>query len=232
MQILVKYKNLYKKLGYVFRNENLIKQALCHRSVRGSLNNERLEFLGDSVLNFIIATELFHRYPEIKEGALSRLRSNLVNGIVLSQLAIELQIEKYIEFGSEEIRFAISKNNSVLADAIEAVIGALYLDGGFNIVQYNVLHWFDKLLLQTTNVVQKDPKSTLQEFVQMHHLPLPIYTVVNTTGLAHEKKFTVSCRVYNIDEISLGSGLSKRNAESNAATTMLHMLDKIVIKKV
>jgi len=226
-----KYKNLYHKLGYVFRNENLIKQALCHRSVKGSINNERLEFLGDSVLNFIITTELFNRYPIIKEGELSRLRSNLVNGMVLSQVAIELQIEKYIEFGSDDIRIAISKNNSVLSDAIEAIIGALYLDGGFDITNKNVIRWFNRLLLQITNVIQKDPKSTLQELLQMNHFPLPIYTVVNTTGLAHEKKFTVSCKVFSIDKLTLGNGFSKRNAESKAAATMLHILNETDIKK-
>lgn len=214
------YEAIARNLGYRFSDLDLLGQALRHRSM-GKLSNERLEFLGDAVLNFIIAAELFHRYPEMKEGDLSRLRSNLVNGEVLADLAGELEIARYIKFGSGELRSGITKRKSILADAMEAVIGAIYLDGGFLASQSQVLRWFTKRLDDIAGIVQKDPKTCLQELLQMKKSPLPVYTVISTSGAAHEKLFTVACQVLGVTEATIGMGTNKRVAERNAAEKML-----------
>lgn len=219
----MQYKALFEKLGYCFTNYELLEQALRHRSM-GKLSNERLEFLGDSILNFIIAAELFHRYPDIKEGELSRLRANLVNGEVLADLAGELQIGKYMQFGSGELRSGIAKRRSILADAMEAIIGAMYLDGGFSVTQLHVLDWFAARLSETTGIAKKDPKTCLQELLQMRKLPLPVYTVIDTAGSAHSRIFTISCQVSGVDAVTTGVGPNKRLAEQDAAQ---NMLDKI-----
>jgi len=216
----MQYKALFKKIGYCFTNKELLERALRHRSM-GKLSNERLEFLGDSVLNFIIAAELFYRYPDIKEGELSRLRANLVNGEVLADLAGELQIGKYLQFGSGELRSGVAKRQSILADAMEAIIGAMYLDGGFSVTQHHVLGWFVTRLNETAGIAQKDPKTCLQELLQMRKLPLPTYIVSDTSGAAHSRIFTVSCRVAGVDDVTTGIGSNKRVAERDAAKNML-----------
>lgn len=221
----MKHKALCEKLGYFFSNLALLNRALRHRSV-GQLSNERLEFLGDAVLNFIIAAELFYRYPHIKEGELSRLRSNLVNGDTLADLAQELQVGKHLQFGSGELRSGGAKRKSILADAMEAIIGAMYLDGGFVVTQRHVLGWFAKRLDETTDVGKKDPKTRLQELLQMRKLPLPVYTVTATTGAAHSRIFTVSCKVNGISGVTLGVGSNKRIAEREAAEKMLAKVEK------
>lgn len=219
----MQYKALAEKLGYYFTNKELLEHALRHRSM-GKVSNERLEFLGDAVLNFIIAAELFYRYPDIKEGELSRLRSNLVNGEVLADLAGELQIGKYLQFGSGELRSGGAKRQSILADAMEAIIGAMYLDGGFSVAQHHVLNWFTTRLNATTGVAQKDPKTRLQELLQMRKLPLPVYTITDTSGAAHSRIFTVSCRIAGVADATISIGPNKRIAERDAAK---HMLAKI-----
>jgi len=216
---------LTEKLGYCFRNSGLLSRALRHRSM-GKISNERLEFLGDAVLNFIIAAELFYRYPEMKEGELSRLRANLVNGEILADLATELQIGDHLQFGSGELRSGGPKRKSIIADAMEAIIGAMYLDGGFIVTQRQVLSWFAKRLDDTAGVVQKDPKTTLQELLQMRKSPLPIYAVTNTTGAAHSQVFTVECRVGGFSEVGVGVGSNKRVAERDAAENMLLKIEQ------
>ncbi len=216
---------LSEKLGYTFTNQELLDRALRHRSM-GKLSNERLEFLGDASLNFIIAAELFYRYPEIKEGELSRLRANLVNGEVLAELAGELMIGKYLQFGSGELRGSGGRQ-SILADAMEAIIGAIYLDGGFSVTQTHVLNWFASRLNETAGVAQKDPKTCLQELLQMRKLPLPIYTVTDTSGAAHSRIFTVSCKVSGVDEVTIGIGPNKRIAERDAAKSMLAKIGQV-----
>lgn len=222
----MKYKELSEKLGYSFTNKELLEQALRHRSM-GKLSNERLEFLGDAVLSFIIAAELFHRYPEIKEGELSRLRANLVNGEALAGLACELQIGKHLQFGSGELRDGGAERQSILADAMEAIIGAMYLDGGFLETQRQVLNWFTSRLDETAGIAQKDPKTCLQELLQMRKLPLPIYTVINTSGAAHSRIFTVSCQVTGVNEATIGIGPNKRVAERASAKNMLEKIGSI-----
>lgn len=214
------HKILSKNLGYNFNNLELLERALRHRSV-GKTSNERLEFLGDSVLNFIIAAELYYRYPDMKEGDLSRLRANLVNGEILADLASELNIGSFLQFGSGELRSGGPRRKSIIADAMEAIIGAIYLDGGFDIVQCRVISWFTKRLDETAGIVQKDPKTLLQELLQMRKLPLPTYTLVSTLGASHSQIFTVKCTVFGINEATTGVGPSKRRAEREAAEKML-----------
>ncbi len=218
------YEAFFEKIGYYFRNPEFLEQALRHRSL-GKHSNERLEFLGDSILNFIIADELFYRYPEMKEGDLSRLRSNLVNGEVLATLAQELEIGSAIKFGHGELHGQGQKNRSILADTMEAIIGAIYLDSGFTVTQRHVLLWFASRLNNITEI-NKDPKTKLQELMQMKRKPLPLYAVMETTGAAHSKIFKVSCNVDSISEITIGSGANKRAAERDAATKMLHKLSE------
>lgn len=219
------YKDLTEKLGYTFKDPELLSRALRHRSM-GKISNERLEFLGDAVLNFIIAAEVFYRYPEMKEGDLSRLRANLVNGEVIGELASELQIGQYLQFGSGELRSGGPQRKSILADAMEAIIGAVYLDGGFIVVQHHVLSWFAKLLDAAGGDVQKDPKTRLQELLQMKKSSLPIYTVVDTIGAAHSQIFTVECRVVGVSDVAIGMGTNKRVAEREAAAKMLLNIEK------
>ncbi|MBU0744466.1 MAG: ribonuclease III [Gammaproteobacteria bacterium] len=219
----MQHKTLCERLGYLFCNPELLDRALRHRSV-GKVSNERLEFLGDAVLNFIIAAELFYRYPDIREGELSRLRANLVNGEVLAELAGELHIGNDLKFGSGERRSGGASRKSILADAMEAIIGAMYLDGGFTVTQHHVLSWFEKRLNDTTEIAKKDPKTTLQELLQMRKLPLPTYTVTDTSGAAHSRIFTVACKVTDVADATFGVGPNKRIAERDAAQKML---DKI-----
>lgn len=221
------HKELSEKLGYKFSDLELLDQALRHRSV-GKLSNERLEFLGDAVLNFIIGAELFHRYPNIKEGELSRLRANLVNGEVLGELATELQIGEHLQFGSGELRSGGPKRKSILADAMEAIIGAIYLDGGFATTQNIVLNWFANRLNETAGIAKKDPKTTLQELLQMQKMDLPKYRVVKTLGAAHAMTFNIACQVDvdGVSEETIGVGSNKRAAERDAAEKMLVKIGK------
>lgn len=221
----MRYETLFKNLGYSFNNLELLERALRHRSM-GKISNERLEFLGDAVLNFIIAAELFHRYPDMKEGDLSRLRANLVNGDVVASLAGELYIGEYLQFGSGELRSGGDKRKSILADALEAVIGAMYLDGGFEAVQNRVVSWFTKNLDKAAGVAQKDPKTLLQELLQMRKLPLPVYTVVSTVGASHSQVFTIKCKVFGVNEVTIGTAPNKRRAERDAAEKMLAKVEK------
>jgi ribonuclease-3 len=219
-------KALFEKLGYCFRNMGLLERALRHRSM-GKISNERLEFLGDGVLNFIIAAELYHRYPDMEEGELSRLRANLVNGEVLTDLAGELGIGNYLQFGSGELKSGGgARRKSILADAMEAIIGAMYLDGGFDVVQRCVISWFVKRLDEAAGVAQKDPKTMLQELLQMRKLPLPTYTVDSTTGVSHSQVFTIRCIVSGVDEATIGIGSNKRRAQRDAAEKMLAKIIK------
>jgi ribonuclease III len=219
----MKFEQLSNNLGYVFQDKNLLKEALRHRSM-GKISNERLEFLGDAALNFIIAAELFRLYPEIKEGDLSRLRANLVNGEELAELANELQIGEHIQFGSGELKSGGAKRKSILADTTEAIIGAIYLDGGIDACKERVLTWFNERLLSATQVTQKDPKTRLQELLQMCKMPLPVYDVAKITGVAHAQIFHVECKVAGIEFTTVGVGPSKRVAERSAAAQFLEAM--------
>ena len=203
--------------GYRFVDHALLRQALTHRS-HNSAHNERLEFLGDSVLNCVIAAELFRMYPEMAEGDLSRVRASLVNGQNLSVLANQLDLGGHLLLGEGELRSGGAQRPSMLANAVEAVIGAVYLDAGFVVAQSFTLRIFaDSLKTIDLRVAGKDAKTLLQELLQARHLPLPRYVVIATTGEAHEQSFQVECNVPELGMQTTGDGASRRAAEQVAA---------------
>jgi len=224
------YEKLFINLNYHFNNISILERALRHRSL-GKISNERLEFLGDSALNFTIAVELYHRYPNMTEGELSRLRANLVNGEVLAELAVALGVGDFLQFGAGELRSGGMKRKSILTDAMEAIIGAIYLDSDFTTAQKSILHWFKKIINNIAGVVKKDPKTTLQEFLQKLKLPLPIYTVESISGASHSQIFTVKCAVCNLTEATISTGPNKRQAESFAAAQMLTKIASTIIPR-
>lgn len=223
---------LNRQLGYTFLNQSLLIEALSHRSY-GGRNNERLEFLGDAILNFVIAAELFQRYPYYSEGELSRLRASLVMGETLSQLGKELGIGRFIFLGAGEKKSGGAQRKSILADAFEAIIGAIYLDQGYAVCQQKILDWFtvwlaDENLCTST----KDAKTRLQEFLQAKQIALPVYDMLEITGEDHAQLFTVECCVIGFAFTTKGTGTSRRKAEQNAAQLFLELLlkDGILLK--
>lgn len=203
--------------GYRFENSALLRQALTHRS-HSSAHNERLEFLGDSVLNCVIAAELYRMYPAMAEGDLSRVRSSLVNGQNLFVLANRLEIGPRLLLGEGELRSGGAQRPSMLANAVEAVIGAIYLDAGFVAAQTFTLRIFaDSLQTIDLRVAGKDAKTLLQELLQARHLPLPRYAVIATAGEAHDQSFQVECSVPELEIKTRGDGASRRAAEQGAA---------------
>jgi len=203
--------------GYRFVDQALLRQALTHRS-HNAAHNERLEFLGDSILNCIIAAELFSMYPAMAEGDLSRVRASLVNGQNLSILANQLDLGGRLLLGEGELRSGGAQRPSMLANAVEAVIGAVYLDAGFVVAQSFTLRIFaDSLKTIDLRVAGKDAKTLLQELLQARHLPLPRYVVIATAGEAHEQSFQVECSVSELDIKTIGDGASRRAAEQVAA---------------
>jgi ribonuclease III len=217
---------LSQKLKYEFKQPKLLKIALTHRS-RGGDHNERLEFLGDAVVNFVIAEILYQQFPKATEGELSRWRATLVNRDTLADLAKEFDLGRYLYLGSGELRSGGSERQSILSCAMEAIIGAVYLDGGFEAVRAKIYAWYEPLLQSLSSASShKDSKTLLQEYLQSRRLPLPIYTVETIEGEAHQQVFTVSCQVDGIEEKTSGKGTSRRRAEQNAALAMLGMLKK------
>lgn len=220
MKVLL-FDKLYEKLGYQFQDVSFLEMALTHRS-RGIINNERLEFLGDSVLNFSIAEKLFQEYPKLSEGGLSRLRANLVNGDVLAALAKELTINQYLRLGAGEMKSGGLHRKSILANVVEAVIGAIYLDGGMHICRERIMVWFASRLEEIiAQGVTKDPKTRLQEYVQSRKLTLPKYVILKIEGREHNQIFQVECRVVGLSKTAIGEGTSRRRAEQNAAEKLL-----------
>mgnify|MGYP001178153258 FL=1 len=215
---------LQASLGYQFSNQALLIEALTHRSAQGR-NNERLEFLGDSALNFVIADELFRRCPQESEGVLSRLRANLVNRGSLAELARALQLGEYLRLGSGEIKSGGHRRESILADSLEAIIGAVYLDGGFVACRELVLRLYENRLQQLPSVAElKDAKTRLQEYLQGLRKPLPVYEVLEVSGKAHDQLFRVECTVLDAGLHTEGEGSSRRQAEQIAAEAMLALL--------
>lgn len=217
-------KTLAKRLGHTFNDESHLHLALTHRSV-GGRNNERIEFLGDSIVNFIIGEALYHRFPNAREGQLSRLRARLVKGETLADVAIEFDLGNFIKLGSGEMKSGGNRRRSILADAMEAVIGAIYLDGGMAEVKRCVLAWFDERLAATSlDDTLKDPKTRLQEFLQSRQNALPRYEVLRIEGDAHDQTFTVACQVDLLEQPTQGVGNSRRSAEQQAAELALELL--------
>ena len=208
---------LSRKLGYTFNRPELLQEALTHRS-HSMPHNERLEFLGDAVLNCAVAGLIFRHFPDLSEGSLSRIRANLVNQKMLAGLAQTLELGKLIRFGEGELKSGGDKRPSILADALEAVIGAIYLDGGFKQAEKTVDVLFTPSLRELdTLILGKDPKTLLQEYLQSRKLALPRYAVVATRGEAHRQQFQVECVIFRPEIRTVGEGASRRSAEQHAA---------------
>lgn len=217
-------KNLKYILNYEFQNSKLLESALSHRSYSNE-NNERLEFLGDSILNMVIALELFKRFPNHQEGELTRMRAKLVRGDTLAELAREFELGNYIKMSPAELRSGGSERDSILADSIEAIIGSIYLDAGFDAAQRCIVLWFGPRLEHPELIQQlKDPKTELQEFLQGRQMELPEYTIDEITGEAHDQIFKVSCHIKGIPISTTGVDTTRRRAEKKAAEEMFERI--------
>jgi len=217
--------SLAQRLGHVFSDPALLRTALTHRSF-GQPNNERLEFLGDGILDCVIAAELYARFPELPEGDLSRLRANLVRQDALHGLALELDLGSQLRLGEGELRSGGGSRPSMLADALEAVFGAIYLDAGFETAHRVIQRLYqEKLGELKPGQFQKDPKTRLQEWLQGRKKPLPRYQLLETRGAAHEQSFEVACDIDNPRLRTLGTGSSRRIAEQHAAEQALKALE-------
>jgi len=208
---------LCRQLGYVFTQPQLLQRALTHRSFAPE-HNERLEFLGDSILGCVIAKYLYSEFPELSEGDLSRLRSNLVKEATLVIFAQQLNLGSQLKLGEGELKSGGFRRPSILADAVEALFGAVFVDGGFVAAEQTVLNLFVPYLAKVDmKMLGKDAKTLLQEYLQGKRLPLPGYSVLETQGEAHEQLFQVECAIPSLKLITRGSGTSRRNAEQQAA---------------
>lgn len=219
------YLRLYRHLSYVFKNETLLQLALTHRSVSGQRNNERLEFLGDSILGMLVAEYLYQQFPHEKEGHLTRLRANLVKQDSLAHIARELKLGDYLLLGAGELKSGGFRRDSTLADTLEAVLGAIYLDSNnLDVCRECVHQWYGQRLQNiAAQAVLKDPKSRLQEYLQARRLALPVYTLHTTWGEDHHQTFQIQCTVSDIPPV-LATGTSRRHAEQAAATLILQQL--------
>jgi ribonuclease-3 len=217
---------LQERLSVHFHDVELLHCALTHRSVRRQ-HNERLEFLGDAVLSFVVADALFRRYPELEEGELSRVRSGLVNGEMLAEVARRFDLGSDLILGMGEVKSGGQERDSILADAVEAIIGAVYLDSGIQAARQLILRFYDDQCFDDLKnaKLKKDPKSALQEWLQARKYPLPTYEAV-TTGEAHAQTFDVTCTVEGLDAVTHGRSNSRRRAEQQAAEVFLAQLQK------
>jgi ribonuclease-3 len=216
-----------RRIGYSFVNPELLREALTHRSF-GLPHNERLEFLGDGVLNCAIAQILFNKYQQHPEGDLSRIRANLVNQQTLFEIAQEWRLGEQLRLGEGELKSGGAKRPSILADAIEAIIGAVFLDGGFDAAAALVGRLYDPILDSPAPMrFAKDAKTELQEFLQGRKFPTPVYTVISVTGEAHEQRFAVECAVTDLGLKCMGEGSSRRSAEQSAAQSVLQSLESL-----
>lgn len=214
-----------RKLGHQFSDPSLLRTALTHRSF-GTPNNERLEFLGDGILDFIIADLLYRRFQELPEGDLSRLRANLVKQDTLHRLALTVDIGQHLRLGEGELKSGGAQRPSILADALEAVFGAIYLDAGFAAAQQAIASLYGASIDELKpGHFQKDAKTRLQEWLQGRKKSLPRYQLVATSGAAHEQSFSVACEIESPALRTLGEGNSRRIAEQAAAEKALKELN-------
>jgi ribonuclease III len=215
---------LCKKLDYQFNQPAYLKQALTHCSV-GDKNNERLEFLGDSVLSLVIANALCDKFPERSEGELSRLRSFLVKGEMLAKIAADLELGDYLYLGQGELKSGGFRRASILADALEAIFAAVFLDGGFTKSQHVILNVYQTRLNDPQlDDNLKDAKTQLQEYLQSKKLPLPVYTLTKVVGEEHDQVFHILCDVAQLNLSTKGHGDNRRKAEQQAAKQLLNQL--------
>jgi ribonuclease-3 len=219
------YERLQRVIGHQFSDLSLLSLALTHRSC-GSENNERLEFLGDALLNSTIAQILFHQFPQEKEGILSRLRASLVKGETLAEIAREFSLGDDLILGEGELKSGGFRRESILADAIEAIIGAMYIDAGMDVCQEFIQRVFEERLADlSVDKFLKDPKTRLQELLQSRHLPLPSYSVVNIEGQSHQQEFQVRCDTALIKNGPVATASNRRQAEKLAAQKVLDLLE-------
>ncbi|MEM9530774.1 MAG: ribonuclease III [Pseudomonadota bacterium] len=208
-------------LGYEFSDAGLLAQALTHRSA-GRENYERLEFLGDAILNAVIAEALYHQFPAAPEGDLSRQRARLVRGVTLARVAEELGFAPHLKLGAGERRSGGQRRQSILADALEAAIGAIYLEAGYPVARKTILGWFAQRLENLPSAeALKDHKTRLQELLQGKGMALPQYELVAAEGADHEKVFKVTCQISETGQVFPGEGSSRRGAEQHAAAAAL-----------
>ncbi len=218
---------LITALGYTYQNTALLDEALSHRSA-GATNYERLEFLGDGLLNFVIASALYRQHPELDEGALSRLRASLVRESTLAEIARDLNLGDYLVMGQGELRSGGFKRDSILSDVVESLIGACFLDSNFETAQTLVLALFQDRLHNLPEAQSlKDAKTQLQEWLQGQQLDRPIYEVIDTQGKAHALQFTVTCSVASHKLSLQATASSRRKAEQRAAADMLTKLKSV-----
>ncbi len=213
-----------RELAYEFRDPALLAAALTHRSA-SSRNNERLEFLGDAVLNLVVAEQLYRLYPDASEGDMSRLRARVVSAEPLAELAQRIGLGERLLLGSGELKSGGCRRQSIVADALEALIGALYLDGGLEVARAAVLRLLAERIANLPDPASlKDSKTRLQEYLQSRALPLPAYTVEAVEGEPHAQRFHVQCRVDALGRSARGEGSSRRRAEQEAAQRVLEQL--------
>lgn len=216
---------LEQRLGYRFRDRNQLELALTHRSRSGRANNERLEFLGDAYLGYVVGAELFARHPDAKENQLTLLRASLVRGRTLAELGRAIELGEFLRLGAGELKSGGFRRESILSDAVEAIIGAVLLDGGSAPARALILHLLgDRLDRARPGEVRKDPKTRLQEHLQGRGAALPEYEVSEVAGSDHAQTFVVECRVPGLDLKVVGKGRSRRRAEQQAASQALDTL--------
>ncbi|NOT86003.1 MAG: ribonuclease III [Methylococcaceae bacterium] len=214
------------QLGLSFNDPDLFAMALTHRS-KGAKNNERLEFLGDAVLGFVIAQKLYELFPNASEGELSRLRASLVNQTTLANIARDHQLGDYLILGSGELKSGGFRRDSILSDAVESIMGALLKDQGIVACQQWILKLFEEKLAQLTlENWSKDPKTLLQELMQAKQQELPEYRLLSMSGMAHQQTFKVECKVKLLQETTVSTGISRKKAEQASAEQMLALLQK------
>lgn len=206
-------------IHYQFKNKELLKTALNHRSYSANNSNERLEFLGDSVLGLVISTYLYNHLGKSAEGELSRVRASLVKEDALATVARDICLGNYLKLGGGELKSGGYRRASILSDAMEALFGAIYLDAGFAQCEKSVLFLYDEYLVTLPSLIDlKDPKTTLQEYLQSQQFDLPNYQVIKTEGKSHDQIFTVQCNIHQLNIKSQGKGSSRKKAEQMAAS--------------
>tara|TARA_B100000809_G_scaffold66641_1_gene63447 strand:- start:3596 stop:4297 length:702 start_codon:yes stop_codon:yes gene_type:complete len=226
----LKRQRLIKRLGYTFTDESLLDLALTHRSC-GARNNERLEFLGDSILNFTMGEALFNKFPAAREGDLSRLRAQLVKGETLAEVAREFELGEQLNLGEGEIKSGGFRRDSILADTVEAIIGAIYLEAGMDVCQRHLLDWYAKRVRNISlDETRKDSKTQLQEYLQSCRAPVPEYKIIATSGESHAQQFTVECRVKLLPKPTVATASNRKLAEKESAAEALNLLQAQAVK--
>ncbi len=220
----ISYRRLLDRIGHTFADETLLEQALTHRSY-SSVNNERLEFLGDAVLGMLISQILYERFKDASEGDLSQLRASLVRGEALAGLASEMGLGEHLRLGGGELKSGGARRQSILANVVEAIIGAIFLDAGIEACRDRILHWFaSRLENLSVSALNRDAKTRLQEYLQQFGRELPIYEVVDISGEAHVRLFNVRCGLIDAPEHATGQAASRKKAEQIAAASVLEQL--------